>query len=434
MLETTSMSSRFSSIGSAARSNHPTPLARLANFHEPDEHESSVTSNCNPAVLFVGARRGALEACSRLGIPAAVLYDGELPRALRRLAAYAARVDLGDRECVEEAAVALEAFAPTCVMAVAERSVVPAAWLRASLGVPGSDSEVAWRCHDKLLMKRALARDGIAVTQWLGVDEHSDAGQLIEQLGSPLVVKPRTSSGSRGLTISGDRDVVRAALRRGYIAERFVHGVEMSIESFRAHGRTLFVNPTTYHEPLWANLLPADLPTDLRDELYALNERVLSALGVRRGMAHLEVFLTDRGPVVGEVAIRPPGGYLMRLLALAYGFDPWEALLRILVFGDRPDLPRDASGCAAVRIFHPGAGKVRRITGADVVRAWPETVEFEMRVRAGTRIATREGSGQEAGHLILHGADRDRLAARLDEARRVVRVELEDEEGRSATP
>ena len=38
----------------------------------------------------------------------------------------------------------------------------------------------------------------------------------------------------------------------------------------------------------------------------------------------MEVFLGEEGPVFGEIAARPPGGYLMDLIPRAYGFDPWE--------------------------------------------------------------------------------------------------------------
>lgn len=379
----------------------------------------------SPAVLFVGARTGALAACARLGIPAAVLQDAPLTPRLRKLVVAAATVPPHDRDAVVAAATALD-FAPSHVLALTERSVVPAAWVRAALRLPGTDTAAARRCHDKARMKRALTAGGVPVTQWQIAGARSDPADLLADLGSPVVLKPRTESGSRGLCISSDLDVLRAARATNQLAERFIVGTEMSVESIRAHGRTLFTNFTCYHEPLWANVLPAALHDDLAKQVTALNERALDSLGVRRGIAHVELFVTDQGLVVGEAAIRPPGGYLMRLIELAYGFDPWEALLRIVVLQQTPELPRTHSACAGVRILHPGAGVVRRVRGVADVRAWPETVEAVVRVRRGSNVASRLGSGQEVGHVIVRAADRGQVAARLDEVRDTLCIEVED--------
>jgi biotin carboxylase len=274
-------------------------------------------------------------------------------------------------------------------------------------------------------MKRRLRDAGVRVTDWVEIDADADPEALIAELGLPLVIKPRTSSGSRGLVMAGDAEQARAALRPFHLAERFVTGVEMSVESVRAHGATLFTNFTAYHTPLWANLVPAELDDATTGAVLDLNERALDALGVQRGICHLELFLHADGPVVGEVAIRPPGGYLMQLIELAYGFDPWETLLRVIVHDERVALPRAASASAGAFILHPGPGRVRAVHGRAAVKAWPETVELNVRVRAGSQVTARVGSGAECGHVLLRTRERAMVARRLDEIPEALRIELE---------
>ena len=193
------------------------------------------------------------------------------------------------------------------------------------------------------------------------------------------MLKAAVGSGSRGTQVVRERDGVPDPLPPGWMAESFVVGVEMSVETFVADDAPLLVNPTQYLVPAWSSLVPAPLP-DL-GTLVAHAEAARRALGVTSGVAHLEVFLTDDGPVFGELAARPPGGHIMRLMALAYGFDPWEAVLRIAL-GETPALPEHAERTAAVRILHPGPGEC----------AWPMARTTRVGFRASRRCRSAPAS------------------------------------------
>ncbi len=153
------------------------------------------------------------------------------------------------------------------------------------------------------------------------------------------------------------------------------------------------------------------------------------ALGVERGITHMETFLTPEASgqapvaVFGEMAARPPGGHLMRLISLAYGVDAWEHVFRIEC-GETPELP-PAPLAAAVWILHPGAGIVRRASGIEAVRECPGVVEATLRVGPGDRIAPREGTGQEVGHILVTGATAPEAEARLRAARDALRLEVD---------
>lgn len=353
-------------------------------------------------VILVGRRNGARRAARRLDIQYSIIdpdkgesAPGHLPQK------------------------------PDAVIAVTESAVVPAAQLRADLGVAGHGMGVAQRCTNKVHMKQAVSAAGVACAKFLVVPEGSlDAKSLVEALGLPVVIKPAVGSGGRDSRVAQTLEHLPASIVHDCIAESYIDGVEMSIESLVVGGRPVFVNYTDYVEPAWANLVPAVLPEDTAGKLRDLNRRAISALGIERGMTHLEVFLTSKGPVFGELGARPPGGQIMKLIEMAYGFDPWEALMNIEL-GRPVNLPEKPKQFAGMRFFHPDAGRVVSILGLEAAAALPSVEHLDCKLRAGDTVKARVGTGQHCGFALLAGTQ---AAVRrdLEAVRRLVRFELEE--------
>ncbi len=363
-------------------------------------------------VVAVGLRRGAVEAAARMGLPLAAVVDAPPgPKTAAQLADVV-HVDAADADRQwGEVAGRLAALAPAAVVALTERAVLPAARLRAALGLPGLSVASAQKCADKRAMKRAARAAGLRCADVVEAEEALGADALVERLGLPLVIKTAVGSGGRGTSVVHHRAEVPDELPPGWMAESFVDGVEMSVETVCVDDQALLVNPSQYLVPAWSSLVPAPLGDGAR-AVVEHAEAARRALGVTSGIAHLEVFLTADGPVFGELAARPPGGHLMRLMALAYGIDPWEVLFRVEL-GERPALPDRARQSAAVQILHPGPGTVRTVEGVERARALPGVEEVSVRVRPGDVLAPRAGTGQEAGHVIATGETAGQAEARL---------------------
>jgi len=289
------------------------------------------------------------------------------------------------------------------VIAGVEAAVYPAAVARRVLGARQSPVTTALRCRDKLAMKKYLSNFDIPMTDFMAESSARSAAQALARLGTPLVRKRRKSSGGRGLElIHRAQDLV---LQRGgrNILERHVSAPEASIESFVNDGRIRFVNTTRYLVNGHVNFVPSAFDDALADSLQALNRRVIEALKISWGITHLEVYLTENGLLFGEIALRPPGGYIMNAMHYAYAFDPWAALVA-MELGEHFDFPDGPAAWSCVEIFHPGAGQVAAIRGEDRVRQHPATREFRLKIRPGVDIGKREGAGQDVGHLIYTGA------------------------------
>lgn len=383
-------------------------------------------------VVIVGNRDAALEAALQLGHEVVLISDRKVQKRRKTMLAGVVQADLNAtnaREFTARCVAAMrniDAALPSrinAVVGVIERAVLPAAWLRAHLHLTGNPPQSVYLCRNKLAMKRKLQAAGVSCADFVPVTGRTTASGLVQRLGLPLVIKPVDSSGARGAAVARQQSEVEAALRPGMLAERFVHGIEMSVESFIHAGEVTFVNLTEYLVPLWSNIVPATVSDVLRAQLLALNTRVIKALGIRRGMTHMEVFLTPTTPLFSEIAVRPPGGCLMDLMKNVYGFDPWHAFFETEL-GLTPHFDPAPKQSAGVVFLHPGEGRVKRVAGVARAQQVPGVVEASCRVSANDTLSRREGSGESVAHIVATGKTRADVVRTLELARRSLVVEL----------
>ena len=217
-------------------------------------------------VVLVGLRRAPIESAERLGLRI-VLVAEAAPGA--RTAARLHHVVEASFDAPPEAWAAVAAdlrpLGADAVVALTERSVVPAAHLRAALGLDGLTPEAAHLCTHKGAMKGAIRGAGIACADFVVASGEAPSEALgrdavIERLGLPLVVKPCVGSGGRGAFVVYERREMPDRLPDGWMAEAFVHGTEMSTEGLGWDGRLRAMNPTRYLAVGEASIVPAPLP------------------------------------------------------------------------------------------------------------------------------------------------------------------------------
>lgn len=307
------------------------------------------------------------------------------------------------------------------VIPCTEAAVPIAAALQRLWNCPGPTALQFLRCHDKVLMKRFLR--GTPMTPFIPHRPGLDAQGLIAALGRPVVCKERGESGSRSLHFCDDAKTLTPLIGPGKLYERFVAAPELSIETFRSRGRTRFCSMTQYYERQRINIVPALLSEDEEAKLRAFNEKILDQLGIQEGLTHLEVYRSEGGPLFGEIALRPPGGYIMDLIAIAYGFQPWEAFASISC-GQEFDFPKRPRQWAAAHIFHPGPGELLALHGWEAIRRDPSVVKAKLKVKQGERISRRIGLGQDIGYILQRGKDPEALMEAVWRVRSTVEFEV----------
>jgi biotin carboxylase len=302
---------------------------------------------------------------------------------------------------------------PTYVIASSEKSVLSAAMAREVFGIQGFNDQNLPYFYDKKEMKQKL-HGVVAMTDFHFCRGDESIENLISALGLPLVLKHACSSGSRGLVISSDYQELCQVNLQGMIAEKFIKGREFSVESFLYKGEIIFTNLTEYYFKSHINIAPAQLAPEITKKILGMNAQVLTTLGAYQGMTHLEVYLTEEGLIFGEVALRPPGGFLMELIEQVYSFCPWSAYLD-LQMDQKIILPTQPQGYCASIILHPGEGIFDGKQTFDQFSKRPECIQSLLKIGKGDKIEKREGMGQNIGHMIYFDQSRAKLTLALDE-------------------
>jgi biotin carboxylase len=111
------------------------------------------------------------------------------------------------------------------------------------------------------------------------------------------------------------------------LAEQYISGDEFSVEMILQGGRPafggvtrtlLFDGPRPVEQ---GHLHPADVSAALTERLLADTLRVLEAVGMDSGFAHCEWRVDGGVPYLMECAGRMPGGAIVKLIAIALGYN-----------------------------------------------------------------------------------------------------------------
>ncbi|NVB42520.1 ATP-grasp domain-containing protein [Pseudenhygromyxa sp. WMMC2535] len=270
---------------------------------------------------------------------------------------------------------------PARIIGVLEPIQEMIAAVRERFGIPGTDLATAQRFRDKAKMKDHLRAAGIPVARHRLLTNLDDAMSFAGEVGFPMVLKPPAGMGAKATFRVRGREELVAALRglgagpqRPVLAEEFLQGEEGSCDTLLLGGVPKMVSVSWYQPSCltalenpwiqWCCVLPRENQGQGFDDIKALAVQTSRALGLESGFTHMEWFRRADGSLaVGEIAQRPPGAHITRMIGLAYDMDPYRMWVRTVV-DERFDGPwerRYAVGCAFLRGI--GRGRVASVTG-----------------------------------------------------------------------
>lgn len=272
---------------------------------------------------------------------------------------------------------------PHRIVGILEPLQVPLALARAHFDVPGTDPDTADLFRDKARMKDRLRAAGLPVARHRLLTKMSDAEAFVHEVGLPLVLKPPAGMGAKATfrvrslhELRSALEAMRASPNAPVLAEELLQGREGSFDTITIGGSVEAHSISHYHPtPLealenpwiqWCCVLPRTIDDPEHVDVVALGIRALGALGLRDGFTHMEWFRrTDGSLAIGEIAQRPPGAHITRMIGLAHDLDPYRAWARAVIDGafDGPWTRRYAVGCAFLRGM--GRGRVARLEGIE---------------------------------------------------------------------
>ena len=213
-------------------------------------------------------------------------------------------------------------------------------------------SQTALICNNKPMLRDTLSIDfegNVKSQRMTSVDEEL-------KVDFPLIMKPTDSQGQRGVyrvdSIEEFRENFEKSLsfsREGaVIAEEFIEGEEISVNTFCRGGELIFALPSK--RIVWEDLpggiihrhvIPFQYADDqaVCEKVESLVRRTLEKLNISDGPAYFQIIVTKDGtPKLVEVTPRLDGCHMWRLIRYSTGVDLLDMTVRLLL-GEEVSVP-----------------------------------------------------------------------------------------------
>jgi len=383
-------------------------------------------------------------AAGELGVDLLVATEGSLP--LSSGVAAVVPIDCADPQRAARAIVdAAESFPLDAVLGVDDSGVMVAALAAEALGLPHNPVGAVAATRDKAVMRDFLAAAEVAQPQFATAGGVDEALQVVETIGYPVVVKPRTLSASRGVIRADDDRSLTETWRRvativdeaGHtlplLVEEFVEGDEVAVEALATqHGvevLAVFDKPDPLAGPYFEETIYVTPSRHPAATLLAV-ERVLgqavSALGLVHGPLHAEFRLTDAGPKVIEVASRSIGGLCGRSLRFGLLGQSLESLLiRAALDMPRRGMGREQAASGVMMVPIPRSGVLREVLGQAALGEVDGVTGLEITVPIGRHIRSLPEGDRYLGFLFATADTPEGVEAALREAHGLLEVVID---------
>lgn len=324
--------------------------------------------------------------------------------------------------------------------ATVEAHIEPTAKVREACSIPGTSTRTAFLCRDKPAMKEELRRAGISCAQSTGTGSADEVRAFAQNVGYPLIVKPRNGAGAAGtFRCANDADLERAIgashLDKGgaVAVEEFIEGHEGFYDSLAIEGQVVYDFACHYYpnvlEAMRTRWISPQIVCTNRIEhesyrdVRKMGQDVIKALGIGTSATHMEWFFGPKGLKFSEIGCRPPGVRVWDLYAAANDVDIYFEWANAIVHG-RTSTPLSRNYSAGMIALRPDRdGRISGYEGVEAVQRefgrWILDTHFPP---AGTATQGVEGGYMANAWLRMRHPDYDELRRMLDVVGETIKV------------
>jgi carbamoylphosphate synthase large subunit len=327
------------------------------------------------------------------------------------------------------------------IEATIEAHIMATARVREACTIPGTSVRTAWLCRDKPSMKQALREAGVPTAASAAAGSAAEAVAFAEQVGFPVILKPRSGAGASGTVRAEDAAGLEHALGifggqgvESIAVEEFVEGHEGFYDTITINGQVALDFVSHYYPNVleamrtrWIS--PQFISTNRIDtapeyaELREMGRRVNAALGIGTSATHMEWFFGPKGLKFSEIGCRPPGVGAWDLYCAGNEIDVYREWANAITRGKIGSAPtrRYASGMVALRPDRDGS--ITGYTGAEEMRQqYDEWVIDAHLPSPGTATQPVEAGYMANAYVRMRHPDYDALRAMLDAVGRTLHV------------
>jgi hypothetical protein len=269
------------------------------------------------------------------------------------------------------------------------------------------------------------------------IAEGQDPTEAATAIGFPLVVKPLSLSGSRGVIKVENQDRLPAVLERvlaiageagddsgRVLLEQFIPGPEVAVEGIVWSGvlevLAVFDKPDHPDGPYFEETIyvtPSQLDRAAQDEIARVTQAAITAIGLREGPIHAELRVNGSKPSVIEVAGRSIGGICGRALSFGLLDTSLETLILRHALGRRHRGLHRTAGASGVKMLPiAGQGILTAVGGIDQAGSVEGVDAIEITTPIGAQLRPVPEADRYLGFVFASGPDPADVIATLKKA------------------
>jgi biotin carboxylase len=406
-------------------------------------------------ILGAGVMQGpVISIAKELGVHAVAL-DGSSSAPCISLADRFEQIDLKDKEGIEAFARSIQGTTSRLgIMTAGTDFSANVAWVAEKLGLPGIPYESALNASDKSRMRECFKKAALPSPNFITITEtdlpltpnsplptpHSP----FPTLNFPLVIKPVDNMGSRGCRRIDSAEELNEAAKTAIgfsrsgraIVEGYMEGPEFSVDAIVYHGEITICGLADRHIffPPYFIEMGHTMPTVIEEEkqtaildtfrsgIHSLGLAGKESIGAAKG----DIKLTDKGPMIGEIAARLSGGYMSGwTYPYSSGALPIKAAI-LMAMGRKPDglIPTKKWTCAE-RAFISIPGTVKQIEGIEKAKNTVNVNDFFLRIKEGVKVSFPENNVTKCGNIIASAENRETAIQTAETAARSILIRLD---------
>ena len=325
-------------------------------------------------------------------------------------------------------------------------SVETVGFLSSALQLKGNDIDVVSLFSNKYKSRRFAQSIGVPVPDFYQVDRVEQIEDIVARRGGDFILKPCDAQSSKGIHLIDKNtpksllnDYLSDALKYSFIKqgilERFVKGLEITVEGFCSDGvhKVMAMSQKKHFKMGVASCLtyPAAIPTELEEAIIEKDDLFVEKSGLSFGPTHAEyiVDLQSKQFWLIEIACRGGGTLISSdIVKWVSGFDMQEAYIQCLE-GKMVDVKsvEAKKRSAELHFFDFGEGKVASVTGVETVKEMDGIIAMDIPIKVGDTIHHCVDDRSRQGFVIVTAETKEELGKRIEQIEKTIRIETEND-------
>lgn len=320
-------------------------------------------------------------------------------------------------------------------------SVNTVALLNEYFNLPGNKFKVTNLFVNKYEMRMFAKKINIPIPKFAKIRNLHELKLFISEVGLPIILKPADSQSSRGvIKLSHGFDIPSAlnfcAMHTSLdyiLAEEFVEGEEVTIEGFSSNfqHKTLAKSLKKHFRTGIASELryPADIPTNMAQQIDAINNKFVECSGLSFGITHAEYLINRKTGRVCLVEIACRGGGTLissDIIQGVSGVNVYAEFLKNLQ-GNCSNVKefKIHNHCAILKFLEFPEGKVKKIKGVSEIQKLKGIHTFKLLFEIGDTLTKATDDRTRQGFYIAFAENNEQIDDIIQKVDQILEIQFE---------